>query len=238
MKQPVEPKNVDVHCSSAEERHQRLLRRFLVLQEDERREVARELHEGAGQMLTSLLFGIKLLEGAQSLDEMTRLLPDLKSQVWDTLETLRQISVNLRPSLLEDLGLVSTLRSYTRDFATRQQLEAHFSVHGEEVRLDPMSEITLFRIVQEALINAGKYSRASRVTVAVTFAAGELTVKIEDNGVGMDSRLLESGPQGPPVGIWGMQERAAFLGGTCRIETAPGQGVRVHLSLPLPLRAA
>ncbi len=233
MKQPVEPKNPDVPCVSAEERHRQLLRRFMVLQEDERRQVARELHEGAGQMLTSLLFGIKMLEGATSLEDVNRFLPELKSQVWETLETLRQISVNLRPSLLEDLGLVSTLRSYVRDFGNRQQTEIHFSVEGEEVRLDPMSEITVFRIAQEALLNAGKYSRATQVTVAMAFAADGLTVKIEDNGVGMDPRLLEEGPQGAPVGIWGMQERAAFLGGSCRIETAPGRGVRIHLSLPI-----
>ncbi|MNK48982.1 Oxygen sensor histidine kinase NreB [compost metagenome] len=234
MKGPVEPKNVDVPSTSAEARHRRLLRRFMVLQEDERRQVARELHEDAGQMLTSLLFGIKLLEGSSSLDETNRLLPELKRQVWETLESLRQISVSLRPSLLEDLGLVSTLRSYARDFGSRQPMEVAFSVEGEEVRLDPMVEVTVFRIAQEALLNASKYSRATQVSVAMSFAAGELTVKIEDNGVGMDSRLLEDGPQGPPVGIWGMQERAAFLGGTCRIETAPGKGVRVHLSLPLP----
>lgn len=233
MQQPVEPKQPEASSANAEERHRRLLRRFMVLQEDERREVARELHEGAGQMLTSLLFGIKMLEGSMTLDEVNRLLPELKSQVWETLETLRQISVNLRPSLLEDLGLVSTLRSYARDYGVRQQVEVFFSVQGDEVRLDPMSEITIFRIAQEALLNAGKYSRASQVTVAMAFAADELRIRIEDNGVGMDPQLLEAGSQGGPVGIWGMQERAAFLGGSCRIETAPGRGVSILLSLPL-----
>lgn len=240
MQQPVEPNLENPNapaapaaCTSAEERHRQLLRRFMVLQEDERRQVARELHEGAGQMLTSLLFGIKMLEGAMTLEEVHRFLPDLKSQVWDTLETLRQISVNLRPSLLEDLGLVSTLRSYARDFGTWQQMEIFFSVHGDEVRLDPMSEITIFRIVQEALSNAGKYSRATQVTLAMDFAAGELTVRMEDNGVGMDPRMLSEGPHGAPMGIWGMQERAAFLGGACRIETAPGRGVSIVLSVPI-----
>lgn len=233
MQQPVEPRRAELPNSSAEERHRQLLRRFMVLQEDERRQVARELHEGAGQMLTSLLFGIKMLEGATNLEEVGALLPELKSQVWDTLETLRQISVNLRPSLLEDLGLVSTLRSYARDFGYRLPMEVHFSVQGEEVRLDPMSEITIFRIVQEALSNAGKYSQATRVTVAMAFAAAELTVRIEDDGVGMEPRLLEEGPNGAPMGIWGMQERAASLGGSCRITTAPGRGVAIHLSLPL-----
>lgn len=233
MKQPVEARNASVPGMNAEERHRQLLRRFMVLQEEERRQVARELHEDAGQMLTSLLFGIKMLEGATSLDQVTQALPGLKSQIWDTLETLRQISVTLRPSLLEDLGLVSTLRSYARDFGLRQQIEVQVAVAGDEVRLDPMSEITVFRIAQEALSNAGKYSNASRITVAMTFAAETLTVKIEDNGVGLDSRLLEEGPQGAPMGIWGMQERAAFLGGSCRIETAPGQGVSVELTVPI-----
>lgn len=233
MQKPVEPSKAEYPNPSAEERHRQLLRRLMVLQEDERRQVAGELHEGAGQMLTSLLFAIKLMEGVSTVEDMTRMLPELKSQVWETLETLRQISINLRPSLLEDLGLVSTMRSYTRDFGQRFPIDVSFSVQGDEVRLDPMSEITVFRIVQEALSNTGKYSRASRVTVAMAFAAGELTVRIEDNGVGMDSRLLEEGPNGAPMGLWGMQERAAFLGGTCRIETAPGRGVKIQLSLPL-----
>lgn len=245
MQQPVEPKEtidlpkekvLDLAVGSAEERHRRLLRRFMVLQEDERWQVARELHEGAGQMLTSLLFGIKILEGAMTLEEVNRFLPELKRQVWDTLETLRQISVNLRPSLLEDLGLVSTLRSYSRDFGHRHQIEVFFSAQGDEVRLDPTSEITVFRIVQEALSNIGKYSRATQVTVAMAFAGEQLTVKIEDNGIGMDPQLLVEGPHGPPMGLWGMQERAAFMGGACQIETAPGRGVSVHLSLPLPKR--
>ncbi len=232
MQQPAEPKESHP-TAGVDERHQQLLRRFMVLQEDERRQVARDLHEGAGQMLTSLLFGIKMLDGVASLDEVQRFLPELKSQVWETLETLRQLSVNLRPSLLEDLGLVSTLRSYVRDFGSRQQIEVFFTVEGDEVRLDPMSEITVFRIVQEALINAGKYSRATQVTVAMTFSGGVLTIRMEDNGIGRDPRILTEGPHGAPLGIWGMQERAAFLGGTCRIETAPSRGFSVHLSLPL-----
>lgn len=219
------------HRRGLEDRRRQLLKRLIALQEEERRQVARELHEGAGQMLTSLLFGLKMLDGATSLEEVKRFLPDLKTQTWEALETMRQISVNLRPPLLEDLGLVSTLRSYARDFGTRHQMDIFFAVHGEERRLNPMAEVTVFRIVQEALVNAGKYSQATQVALAMTFTSDRLQVKIEDNGVGMDTAHLTRA--GNAVGIIGMQERADFVGGTCAIESTPGRGVNVILTVPL-----
>jgi len=219
------------HRRGVEDRRRQLLKRLIALQEDERRQVARELHEGAGQMLTSLLFGLKMLDGALSLEEVKRFLPELKHQTWEALETMRQISVNLRPPLLEDLGLVSTLRSYARDFGARHQMDVFFSLHGEERRLSQMSEVTVFRIVQEALVNAGKYSQATQVALAMTFTTDHLQVKIEDNGVGMDTCQLAR--SGNAVGIIGMQERADFVGGTCTIESSPGRGVNVILTVPL-----
>ncbi len=219
------------HRRTLEDRRRQLLKRLIALQEEERRQVARELHEGAGQMLTSLLFGLKMLDGATSLEEVKRFLPDLKTQTWEALETMRQISVNLRPPLLEDLGLPSTVRSYARDFAARHQMDVFFSLHGEDRRLDPMTEVTVFRIVQEALVNAGKYSQATQVALSMTFTSDQLQVKIEDNGVGMDTAHLTRA--GSAVGIIGMQERADFVGGTCTIESTPGRGVNVTLSVPL-----
>lgn len=219
------------HRRGLEDRRRQLLKRLISLQEDERRQVARELHEGAGQMLTSLLFGLKMLDGATSLEEVKRFLPDLKNQTWEALETMRQISVNLRPPLLEDLGLVSTLRSYARDFSARHQIDVFFALHGEEIRLTPMTEVTVFRIVQEALVNAGKYSQATQVALAMTFTSESLQVKIEDNGVGMETAHLAR--SGNAIGIIGMQERADFVGGTCTIESTPGRGVNVILAVPL-----
>ncbi|HEY9856575.1 MAG TPA: sensor histidine kinase [Stenomitos sp.] len=224
------------HRRGVEDRRRQLLKRLIALQEEERRQVARELHEGAGQMLTSLLFGLKMLDGALSLEEVKRFLPELKNQTWEALETMRQISVNLRPPLLEDLGLVSTLRSYARDFGARHQMDVFFSLHGEERRLGQMSEVTVFRIVQEALVNAGKYSQATQVALAMTFTTDHLQVKIEDNGVGMDTAQLAR--SGNAVGIIGMQERADFVGGTCTIESSPGRGVNVILTVPLVEPAA
>lgn len=216
-------------------RIRRLLQRMLVLQEDERRQVARELHEDAGQLLTTLLFGIKLLEGAQTLDQVKAQLPALKQQTWDALETMRQVSVALRPPLLEDLGLVATLRSFVRDFGARHQVKVAFSACGPEVRLDPIQEVTVFRIVQEALANAGKYAGASLLRVGVHFAPDHLQVVVADDGVGFDDPQAGSAPvPTESVGIAGMQLRADLLGGTCTVDSAAGDGVTVTLRVPIP----
>lgn len=217
---------------SLEERRRQLLRRLIILHEEERLQVARELHEGAGQMLTSLLFGIKMLEGASNLEEVTRYLPELKSQTWAALETMRQISISLRPPLLEDLGLVSTIRSFAREFGCRHQIEVFFSCEGKEVRLPPMTEVQIFRIVQEALLNAAKHSGATQLSVCLQFNPQQVVVKVEDNGVGLDPSQVDWTRD--PVGLVGMQERAHFLGGVCSIESSLGQGVSVILTLPVP----
>lgn len=217
-----------------EHRRRQLLKRLIMVQEEERREVARELHEGAGQMLTSILFGLKLMENSTDLEEVRRYLPQLKDQAWDALETMRQLSVNMWPPLLDDLGLVTTLRSYVRDFTSRFKLEVSFSTSGPELRLDPMVEVTIFRIVQEALVNAGKYSRATQVTVELAYSLEALAVTVEDNGIGMDTSLMGQDHGRDPVGIIGMQERAHFAHGSCIIESALGKGVSVRLTVPIP----
>ena len=216
---------------ATEERRRKLLRRLMTLHEEERLQVARELHEGAGQMLTSLLFVIKMLEGARSLDEVSRYLPELKSQTWEALETMRQISISLRPPLLEDLGLVSTIRSYSREFGSRHQLGVFFTLAGTEVRLPAMTEVQIFRIVQEALLNAAKYADATKLSVMLSFEPDQLVVRVEDDGVGMDLAQIEALRE--PVGLIGMQERAHFIGGTCAIASSEGQGVSVLLTVPI-----
>lgn len=221
---------------SLEERRRQLLKRLITLHEEERLQVARELHEGAGQMLTSLLFGIKMLEGASSLEEVTRYLPELKSQTWEALETMRQISISLRPPLLEDLGLASTIRSYAREFGCRHQIEVFFTTEGTEKRLPAMTEVQIFRIVQEALLNASKHSGATQLSVSLQFNPEQVVVKVEDNGVGLDPSQVDWTRD--PVGLVGMQERAHFLGGTCSIESSLGQGVSVILTLPVSERGA
>lgn len=217
---------------SLEERRRQLLKRLLTLHEEERLQVARELHEGAGQMLTSLLFGLKMLEESTSLEEVNRYLPELKSQTWEALETMRQIAISLRPPLLEDLGLVSTLRGFAREFGAHHRLELFFSCEGKEVRLPAMTEVQIFRIVQEALLNAAKYSEATQLSISLTFSPAALVVKVEDNGVGLDPAQVDWTRE--PVGLVGMQERAHFVGGVCSIESVAGQGVSVLLNVPVP----
>lgn len=210
----------------------RLVQRMLVLQEDERREVARELHEEAGQLLTTLLFGIKVLDGAQTLEQVKAHLPTLKEQTLDALETMRQVSVALRPPLLEDLGLLPTLRSFLRDFGARHQIQVVFAASGDEFRLDPIHEVTVFRIVQEALTNAGKYAQASLIKLAIHYQPTLLHVSIVDDGVGFD---LPAQASPASIGIAGMKLRADLLGGVCTVESLAGAGVTVNLRIPLPI---
>jgi signal transduction histidine kinase len=216
-----------------DEARKQLLRRMILLQETERHQVAKELHEEVGQILTSLLVGYKVLDESDSLEEVKELLPALKSQTAEALETLRLLSVGLWPPLLEDLGLPTTLRSYVREFAVRYRLDVFFSTQGHENRLDAMTEVAAFRIAQEALINAARYAQATQIAVTLDYRPDRLILVVDDNGIGMDPERVDgSGPTRLPVGLIGMHERADFVGGTLLISSQPGHGVTVTLEIP------
>jgi signal transduction histidine kinase len=209
-----------------------LLEKIISAQEDERKRIARELHDETGQSLTSLLVGLKYVEGARSLDEMRLRTADLRQLTLQTLEEVHKLSLALRPAMLDDLGLIVALRSLVKDFGAQHGLEARFEADALDVRLPPLYEVTLYRIVQEALTNVAKYADAGRVEVGFRVMPGEFRLSVSDDGVGFEPTTVGGGRE--HLGLLGMQERVSLLGGHFQLVTAPGGGTRIVVSAPLP----
>jgi signal transduction histidine kinase len=210
-----------------------LLEKIITAQEDERKRIARELHDETGQSLTGLLVGLKYVEGAKSLEAMRERTADLKALAVQTLEEVHKLSVALRPAMLDDLGLIVTVRSLVKDFGAQHGVKARLVVDHLEQRLPPLWEVTLYRIVQEALTNAGKYAGASEIVVTFGMEGNRLTARVSDDGVGFDPMAIAKDGR-EHLGLLGMQERIALIGGEFRLKTAPGAGTCVEVTAQLP----
>jgi len=209
-----------------------LLKKVISAQEEERRRIARELHDETGQILTSLLVGLKVMEEAEDLSEARRLAGELKGMVSQTLEAVQDLALELRPSALDDLGLVAALERYVRSYRKTFDLNVDFQTVGlDGKRLAPQVETELYRIVQEALTNVARHAQAQHVSVLLEERGQDLVVIIEDDGRGFDVReVLEAGRS---LGLHGMRERAELLGGRLVVEARPGVGTTVFVQIPL-----
>jgi signal transduction histidine kinase len=213
---------------------QQLSARLVDAQETERRAISRELHDEVGQSLGALLVDIGRLSTALSGDhpEVKTQLDNLKSVAERTFQTVRNIALLLRPSMLDDLGLAAALEWQGREVSRRSSIEV--SVESESVPEDLPDEykICLYRIVQEALNNAVRHSAARNAKVVVERLAESIVVRVTDDGCGFDPVRLRG------MGILGMEERVKRLGGTLRVESEPGRGATVTAELPVPAGGA
>jgi nitrate/nitrite-specific signal transduction histidine kinase len=206
------------------ERLQELSRRLVVVQENERRHLGRELHDQIGQMLT----GLKLSIAAARDGSATRAtLADAEELVVDLLNRVRMLSLELRPPMLDDAGLVAALTWHVRRYAEQTGVSVDFR-HGDIGRLDADIEIAAFRIIQEAMTNAARHGDAHHVLLRMWLAADRLLVEVQDDGVGFSPSFDAA----QSAGLTGMRERAHLVGGTLEIESSPGAGTRVAIDLP------
>jgi two-component system sensor histidine kinase UhpB len=209
-----------------------LSRQVLTAQEEERQRIARELHDETAQSLTSLLIGLRVIEKATTPQEIATRIAELRSQTGRTLEEVRKMAVDLRPSTLDDLGLAAALQWYTDDFAKRTRTPVSFAADGLDRRLPDDVEVVVYRIVQEALTNVAKHADATGVDVAVSRGPSDIVAVVMDDGRGFDiDAVMSSRERG--LGLFGMQERVALVGGTLRMASQPGRGTRISLSIPL-----
>lgn len=218
----------------------RLMSQQLVrAQEDERRHIARELHDEVGQSLTAALLNLQVLSSLTDLEELPARLDDSLSLIDRVLRQVRTLSLNLRPALLDDLGLAPALRWLVSRQAERAGFETQFNADFMDERFASDIEITCFRAVQEAITNVVRYAQAKSVTVDLLKPGADLCVSIRDDGVGFDvGAALQRAAHGHSMGLLSMQERVLLLGGQMRIESAPGHGTTIHLRLPLAPPAA
>jgi two-component system sensor histidine kinase UhpB len=223
------------------EQAERLAAQVIMAQEEERRRVARELHDEAGQALTAVIIGLE--RGLASMPEVyaadlpvhpRQLISNLRDLAAQTLDEVRKLALELRPSVLDDLGLVAALRQYVRSTEERSGLTAQLSVVGFEEpdaeRLPPQVETALFRIAQEALTNAIRHARASSVQVRLRRTPSCVTLDVRDDGVGLGAA---PSPEGEHLGMFGMRERARLLGGTFVATPVSPRGTLVQVSVPL-----
>jgi signal transduction histidine kinase len=217
-----------------------LLHQVVSAQENERERIARELHDGTGQILTGL--GLGLAAAGESINSNPDLavnqLAELKRLNNQALEELRLLIRDLRPSVLDDLGLVPALQSQVRLFETRAGIPTSFLIQGKRRRLQPELETVVFRIGQEALTNVAKHAAADSVSVELQFNQNclKLTVKDDGQGFNTDRILHPGGEQRKAWGLLGIQERVAIVGGVCFIISEPGQGTTIHVSVPVSFR--
>lgn len=221
--------------------HRQLLQKMsmqvLAAQEDERKRIARELHDETAQALTTLLIRLKILEKARTDTEMRGQIDELRELTAQTLEAVRKLAVELRPATLDDLGLLAALEAYTESYGSRMPVRVGFNARGfadGDGRLPPQIELVLYRVVQEALTNVAKHANANEVRVELTRGPGEVVAAVSDDGNGFSVEdMMRSRERG--LGLFGMQERLALVRGQLVIDSAPGRGTRVNARVPLHL---
>jgi two-component system, NarL family, sensor histidine kinase UhpB len=201
-------------------------------QEEERKRVARELHDETAQSLTSLLVRLRIAERASSVEEMRDAIAEVRELTTRTLDEVRNLAVELRPSALDDLGLVPALRWYTKQYASRHGLAVEFEASNLDERLPSQVELVFYRVIQEALTNVAKHADAQSVSVRLDRSGDVITATIQDDGQGFDvDSTLRSRERG--LGLFGMHERLTLVGGDVKVESEAGHGTRVVARVPL-----
>ena len=212
----------------------RFIEQAIVAQEDERRRISRELHDEIGQALTSLLIGLKnlesMVEGDEAARESAQKLRDIAS---NTLDEVGRLARGLRPAVLDDLGLAPAVKHQAEEFARAHGIMTDVHVIGlDEDRLPATVEITLYRILQEALTNVIKHADASLASVVLERRGAEVRLIVEDNGKGIEETTSPKDGR-PGLGVQGIRERVALLRGEVTIESTANAGTTLHVHIPL-----
>ena len=220
---------------------ERLAAQVIMAQEEERRRVARELHDEAGQAITAVIIGLE--RGLASMPEVyaadlpiqpRQLISNLRDLAAQTLDEVRKLALELRPSVLDDLGLAAALRQYVRSTEERSGVAAQLTLVGWDeaaARLPPEVETALFRIAQEALTNVIRHAQASAVQVRLRREPGAVSLEVRDDGVGL--KAVPPSEAGEHLGMFGMRERARLLRGEFHVRPVSPRGTLVQVNIPL-----
>ena len=213
---------------------QRLSTKLVTVQEEERRTIARELHDEIGQVLMAIKVELALAQRRiENAGVRERLLDDAQTITDGALHTVRDLSHLLHPALLDDLGLPAAVDWYLTGFGKRHGVAVELLQEGMETRMVPEIEAACYRVIQEALTNVAKHAHASLAFVYLRHVGDTLQIAIEDNGVGFNPATARRG-----LGLIGIRERVAHLSGTVQVDSDPGKGTRLRIELPARVRAA
>jgi two-component system sensor histidine kinase DegS len=200
-------------------------------QETERQRLSRQMHDGPAQALSNFILQTEIamrlldIDPAQAKDELN----NLKNSAMSTFQKVRNYIFELRPMMLDDLGLVPTVRRYADAFKEQTALDVSVTITGNERRLEPYLEVMIFRAIQELLGNAARHSQASQVKVLLDMGDERVRISVDDNGRGFDPDIIQ---QGNSLGLKLIRERAEMLGGTFEVDSAIGRGTRVTFAVP------
>ncbi len=213
-----------------------LLSKATLSQENERKRVAGEIHDGIGQQIIAALYRVqafasllsqsKLIDARIEADEIRRLLEG-------TVKELRRVLAGLRPNSLDELGLVSALRKEAERFSQETNTVCRFNTQGSSLGLTSGQEAAIYRVAQEALANIRKHAHATEASIEIRFESGEVSVAVSDNGKGFQLDQADSNVPIGHMGLLGMKERAEMLGGNLSIISTPGNGTVVVLTIPI-----
>ncbi len=212
---------------------QALLESLVEAQEEERSRLARELHDGAGQMLTSLLVQIKVLEKKSSLPEINHNIEHILDTVSETIEQVRELSYRLRPAALEEFGLAVALKTLLNDMVRGTGLSAQYNVNLDDTHLPAGIEVILYRIAQEALTNVLRHANATTITVELSRIADKVRMRIADDGCGFTLHPSLNELEQRHLGLISMQERASMAGGTLVVHSTPAVGTTIETYIPV-----
>ncbi|GMB00187.1 ATP-binding protein [Pelosinus sp. IPA-1] len=210
-----------------------LLNKLFTIQEEERKRISRELHDETSQSLASLLAYMKVLLSKLTDDKQKDLLLNARDVAINVLGGLRKMAVELRPPVLDDLGIVAAMAKYINNFSNQQLLSVAFSSPDEKLIVNNQISLTLYRILQESLTNISKHACATEVNITLSQDMGNITLIIYDNGLGIRSGALEAARQKNRLGIYGMKERVELLGGTFTFHSISGQGTTITVIIPI-----
>lgn len=213
----------------------RLLEQVMTAQEEERRRIARELHDETGQSLTTLTVGLATIADAPDIAVARERATQLRGLAARTLEEVHNLSRGLRPSVLDDLGLLPALERHLKEYGASRGIVVDLHTAGfDHQRLPGPLEIAVYRIVQEALTNVARHAAAGAVSVILEHRGRSVHIIVEDDGRGFDvEEVLRSGDADRTLGLHGMRERAALVGGSLTVESAPGRGTTIFAEIPL-----
>ncbi|MDB5079026.1 MAG: hypothetical protein JWP00_950 [Chloroflexi bacterium] len=214
---------------------QSMVSKIIQAQENERLRVSRQLHDGPAQAMSNLVLRAEICERWMDADvnRAKSEITGLKSMVNEILQETRRFIFDLRPMILDDLGLLPTLRRYIKDYVEKNKVEVNFLPSGRERRLPTHVETAIFRIIQEALINVAIHANAAHIQVVLDMGDSAATITVEDDGVGFDINKLSLELQQKSLGIASMGQRIEMLGGQLSIDSTMGRGTRVTALIPL-----
>jgi signal transduction histidine kinase len=214
-----------------------LLHKLISAQEQERKRIARELHDDTSQALAALVVALDMAAMTSASEgELKTKLASMKTLAVSLLDNVRRMIFDLRPTVLDDLGLLSALRWYAEERLRPLGVRVRVEISGAERRLPAQVETALFRVVQEAVTNIAKHAEAENAVLSIDFGDSAILIEIEDDGKGFDVQAFaRSTDKGRGLGLLGMRERITLLGGSISIDSEPGGGTRLKIEVPLPL---